>query len=346
VQWAAVIAAAAELGLAPIAGSSVTVGVVGYLLGGGLGPLARSHGFSSDRIRDAELVLASGEIVHANAEENTDLFWALRGGKGGFGVVTELQIELVELPTLYGGSLFYDEEHIEGALRAWVAYTAIADPRVSTSAAIIRFPGLPFIPDPFRGRTVLTVRFAYPGDTAAGEALAAPLRAAAPVYLDLLGEMPAAQIGMIHNDPPDPTVGWTTGCLLDGVDDEWVSTVLRHAGAGKDFPFVATEVRHLGSATATDVAGGSAVSGRASGFTFNLVGAPNPDLFENVLPQAAGALVGALAPWISPVTNVNFTAHFGSRAEFEAAWPAETFAKLVDVRRQFDPDGLFVYGIG
>jgi FAD/FMN-containing dehydrogenase len=344
-EWGAVVAAAAEHGLAPITGSSGTVGTVGFLLGGGLGPLARSHGFGSDRVRDVELVLANGEIVHANANEHPELLWALRGGKGGLGVVTGVVIDLVELPTLYGGSLFFAEDDIEAVVRTWIAYTAQAHDHVTTSIAIVRFPDLPFLPEPLRGRTLLNLRFAYPGDTATGEQLAAPLRAAAPVYIDQLGEMPAAQIDRIHSDPPDPTIGWSKGCLLTGIDDDFATTLLGFAGAGKQFPFVATEVRHIGGATATDVPGGSAVGGRASDYTFNLVGAPNAALFETVIPAAAGALLTLIKPWVSPVTNVNFASNFASRTEFESAWPAEKFTRLAGVRAQYDPTGVFHYGV-
>jgi hypothetical protein len=343
--WNPVIAAAAEHGLAPITGSAGTVGAVGLLLGGGLGPLARSHGFASDYVRSFEVVTASGELVHANAQEHPDLFWALRGGKGGLGVVTEVQVELVDLHTLYGGSLIFDAQNIEPALRVWIDYTEMADPRVSTSVAILRMPDQPFIPEPIRGHTLLSVRFAFPGDASEGEALAAPLRAAAPVYIDALAEMPASAIGTIHNDPPDPTAGWTTGSLLASTGQDFASTLLGFSGYGREFPFVATEIRHLGSAAALDVASGSAVGGRSANYTFNLVGAPNPALFETVLPAAAGALFAAIAPWISSESNVNFAGRFADRKAYEKAWSPAIFARLDEVRGVYDPDGLFVYGV-
>jgi FAD/FMN-containing dehydrogenase len=125
-RWQAVITAANEYGLAPIAGSSTTVGVVGYLLGGGLGPLARSHGFSSDYIVGFSVVTGEGNLVEANAEQNADLFWALRGGHSGLGMVTEVRLRLVELRVLYAGALFFDEPNIEAALRARINATSFA----------------------------------------------------------------------------------------------------------------------------------------------------------------------------------------------------------------------------
>lgn len=107
------IEAVAGHGLTPIAGASTDVGVVGYILGGGLGPLARSHGFSSDYLTGLTVVTGSGESLEASETENADLFWALRGGKVGFGIVTEVRMRLVKLPMLYAGSLFFEEKDID-----------------------------------------------------------------------------------------------------------------------------------------------------------------------------------------------------------------------------------------
>ena len=339
-QWGAAVAAAAEHGLAPITGSSPTVGVVGFLLGGGVGPLARSHGFGSDYVREIELVTAAGQVVVATATENADLFWALRGGKGGFGVVTRVTLALVELEMLYGGSLTFDGPNIEAALRAWIDYTATADPQVSTSIAIVRMPDLPFIPEPMRGRTLLSLRFAYPGDTQRGEELAAPLRAAAPVYIDTVCEMKAAEIARIHGDPTDPTPGWNTGRMFTTIDQEFATALLGQVGLGKQAPFIAVEVRQLGSAAAQDVAAGSAVGGRSPEYTLSLIGAPNPALFEKIVPGAAAALIGELQPWLADETTINFLGHYDA-----SGWPADTLARLAAIRSEVDPNGVFVYAV-
>jgi hypothetical protein len=344
-EWARVVAATAPLGLAPITGSSGTVGAVGFLLGGGLGPLVRSHGFGSDWVRGFQLVTRDGDLVRADSRENTDLFWALRGGKGGFGVVTEVTVELAQLATVYGGSLTFDAPDIDAALRAWATYTETADPRVSTSVAITRVPDLPFVPEIVRGRTLLALRFAYPGDAKIGEKLAAPLRGAAPVYIDALAEISVGQMDSIHSDPPNPSVGWVRARMLSGLDEGLVGTVLDFAGADRAFPFVALEMRHLGPASATDVPGGSAVSGRAAKATLALVGAPNPDLFETVIPQVAEAFWGAVTPWLDAENNVNFAAPFASKGAYESIWPSDVFARLSTIRKQYDPRGTFVYGL-
>ncbi|HSS39551.1 MAG TPA: FAD-binding oxidoreductase, partial [Polyangia bacterium] len=248
-------------------------------------------------------------------------------------------VRLVDLPALYAGSLFFEEAHIETALRSWIAWTAAAPAQVTTSVAVVRFPPADVIPPPLRGRRLLTVRFAYPGDANEGARLAAPLRALAPVYLDMLDALPIADVARIFNDPAGPVTAWASGGLLASVDQDFASVFLRHVGAGTDGPFMAAEVRHLGEAAARDVPGGSAVGGRSALFTFGLVGS-NPALFATTLPEAEARLVAELGPWLSSEVTGNFAAHPGVRRTVTAAVPASVRAKLADLRRRHDPDGL------
>ncbi len=342
-RWAAVVAAASQHGLAPVTGSSTNVGVVGFLLGGGLGPISRSHGFGSDWVRGYRLVTASGEVVVANNDENPELFWALRGGKGGFGVVTQVTIELLDLPTLYGGVIVFDEAHIEQATRAWIDYTASAPADVTTSIFIVNFPPLEFIPEVFRGRRLLMVRFAYPGDSATGAELAAPVRDFAPIYVDAVRELNASELALIHNDPTDPGPGWGLGGLLNDLDQDFATALLTFIGPGTQVPFIGAEVRQIGEATRVDVPEGSAVGGRASGFTLHLLGAPDPALFEIMLPALGAGFLDSIEKWVSPETTINF-ADSADPAAFREAWPEETFARLASIRASIDPDGLFPYG--
>jgi FAD/FMN-containing dehydrogenase len=344
VRWAEVVAAAAPLGLAPVTGSAATVGVVGYLLGGGVGPLARSHGFSSDYLLGATVVTASGDIVDASPDGDADLFWALRGGKGGFGVVTEVRVRLVPLPQLYAGSLVFDSPHAPAVLRGWIDWTATAPADVTTSVAIVRFPDLEFLPPHLRGRFLTNLRFAFPGDAAEGERLAAPLRALAPVETDALGPMDRADVAQIHADPTEPGPAWGWGALLEPLDDEFVEVLTTAFHPTAPIPFLAIELRHLGGATGVDVAGGSAVGGRDGAFAIHVVGAPDPALFAEVLPAAGAGFRQAIERWIAPKTTVNYAAHFESEAEFRSAWPDATFDRLAATRHRVDPDGVFAYG--
>ncbi|TCO50408.1 FAD/FMN-containing dehydrogenase [Kribbella antiqua] len=343
-QWAEVIAAAAEHGLAPITGASDVVGCIGYTLGGGLGPLARTYGFSSDWARGFRIVTAAGEAITASAEENPDLFWALRGGKGGFGIVTSMDFELVELTTLYGGSVFFDTEYVAPALSAWAEWTKTVPETATSSVALLRLPPLEVIPEPLRGKTVLNVRFAFVGDPVEGERLFQPIRDAGPAIIDAVREMPATDIALIHNDPKDPTPAWDRGQLLDDIDADFVAAFLDAAGPGRQVPIVAIEIRHLGGATARDVPEGSAVGGRGGAYSLVLIGVPDPSLFEKVLPDTVDNVLGSLRRWISAETTVNFAGAFTVPGSYEASWPAETFARLAELRATYDPDQLFPYG--
>lgn len=336
-RWAAVVDAAAPHGLAPITGSSPNVGVAGYLAGGGLGPLARSHGYSSDWVRGFTLATAAGEILTVTEDENAELFWALRGGKGGFGVVLDVTVELVPLPSLYAGALVFAEEHIEQVLRGWAAWTGDAPSDVTTSILIAGFPPIEQIPEPFRGRRLLMLRFAYPGDVSRGEELAAPLRALAPVYLDGVRPLPLTDVGLIHNDPSDPGPGWGVGGLLTSVGGGFADAILGVVGPGSRSPFLGVEVRHIGAATRTDVPSGSAVGGRHSNYAFHVLGAPDPSLFEAVLPAAGAAFIASIGEWIAPETNANFA----DAESIVAAWPADVAARLESIRAAVDPTGMF-----
>jgi len=342
VRWREVVAVAAPYGLTPIAGASTSVGAVGFLLGGGLGPLARSHGYASDYVRGFTVVTGTGELLTVDATSNPDLFWALRGGKTRLGVVTQVRVELVELRTLYGGSLLFNAEAIAPVLRGWVDYTASAPAEVTTSVGIMRLPDFPDVPEPLRGHTVIALRFAYAGDAANGQRLAAPLRALAPVLLDFVSEIPATAIETIHNDPDEPGPGWVHGRMLTSIDQNFTDTLLGLVGAEQQVPFVVVEVRHLGEATRRDVEGGSAVGGRDAGFTFTLIGVPDPSLFADVLPRAAQHIVDALSPWMSGITNANFASHRTVDDPPSPAWPPDIAARLDTIRHQFDPDGVFV----
>ena len=342
-DWAKVVAAAAEHGLHPITGAAASVGTIGYTLGGGLGPLARTYGFSSDWARGFRLVTADGAVVSATADENPDLFWALRGGKGGFGVVTSMDFELVPLTTLYGGSMFFDTEHLAPVLTAWLDWTRTAPESVSTSVGILRLPPMDFIPEPLRGKTALNLRYAFVGDPDEGERLLQPLRDLAPRLIDAVGEMQAADIAQIHNDPTDPGPGWVRAVMLGGIDDGFAKTLLEVVGPEQQLPLILVELRHLGGATHRDVPEGSAVGGRTAEYSLSVIGVPDPSLFDTALPPLVDGILARLAPWISTDNNINFAGGLELPGSYESSWPAETFSRLAEIRTTYDPNGLFRY---
>jgi len=342
--WSDVLEAASPFGLAPLAGSSPHVGVIGYLMGGGLGPVARTFGFSADHVRSFRVVTGLGEIVTASAVERPDLFWALRGGKGGLGIVTEVTIDLFPIATLHAGGFYFDGADAPAVLHRFVEWTADLPASVSSSLALLRLPPLPELPEPLRGRFVVHVRVAVVGATTpVASALVAPVAGAAVPLLDVFGEMPYSSLGMIHSDPQDPMPVVEGGHLLRVFDHAAADAILAAAGPRADAPLAAVELRLLGGAIATMPAVPNAVGGRDAAFGLHVVGAPVPDLLDDVVPAAVGGVLTAMRPWSTGGVLANFCGSANDPADLRTAWPDAVRARLRAVREQYDPWSLFPY---
>ena len=354
--WHDVLAIAAPAGLAPVCGSAPAVGVGGYLLGGGIGPIGRTVGFSSDRVRAFELVCADGDLRTATAQEDPDLYWALRGGKGGFGVVTSVTVDLLVLPSIYGGGEYYPAAEIPALLRAYQVLAKSAVPNeLSTSVAVLRMPDIPVLPPPLRGQTVAHLRVGYVGDpadraawAATAEGLLRPLRAVVgKPLLGAIGELPYADIGTIHNDPTMPSAHATAGILLNELDPATIEAILEVAGPGVNTPLAIVEIRHLGGAFAAPGAPRDAVSGREAAFGMWVSGAPmSPGFDPAVMSTTSAAVRGvleAVRPWSAGVVQINFCGAVNTADEASRAWPADITDTLAGIRRRYDPDTLFPY---
>lgn len=353
--WHDVMALTNPAGLAPLAGSAPAVGVGGYLLGGGLGPIGRTVGFSSDHVRAFEIVCADGNLHTATAQQEPDLYWALRGGKGGFGVVTAVTVELLELPSIYGGGEYYRAAEIPALLRAYQALVNSGLPdELSTSVAVLRLPDRPALPPPLRGQTVGHLRVGYVGDradragwAAAAERLLEPLRAAVrPPFLGAVRELPYADIGTIHNDPTRPSAHATAGMLLNELSSATIEAILSVAGPAAATPLAIVEIRHLGGAFAPSAVR-DAVSGREAGFGIWVSGAPMaPGVDRRVISATADAVrgvLGAVAPWSTGGVQINFCGSANTADEASRAWPTGIAVELAGIRRRYDPNGLFQY---
>ncbi len=334
-RWRPVVDAAAPHGLAPITGSAPGVGVVGFLLGGGVGPLSRSLGFGSDWVRSMRIVTGAGELVTASDTENADLFWALRGGKSGFGVVTEVTIELAEIPELYAGSLTFAAEHVDDVLRAWSRWTHDVPDTVTSSAAIMRFPDVEQVPPPMRGATVVSIRVAILEAEAEGEAIVAPLRDAAPAMSDEVGPMALVDVGNIHNDPEDPSPmhAWSQGHSVTALDDETIESFISAFGTQASTPLTAAELRHIGS---TRVAPDTAAGGRDGEYLFSALGI-SPFAQDEVFASAAASFLETIAPQIAAQTPVNFLGETPLDELADLAWTPDDASQLSAVRWRVDP---------
>ncbi|MDT0156905.1 FAD-binding oxidoreductase [Microbacterium sp. ARD32] len=340
-RWRDVIDAAASHGLAALNGSSTDVGVVGYTLGGGLSPLGRAFGFTSDLVRRLRLVDAAGEVHVIDAQHEPETFWALRGGKCEIGVVTELEFELLDLPGFYGGGLFFAGEHIADVLEAFRTWSAGLPDESCASVAILRLPPLPDVPEPLRGVPVAHLRFIHVGDPVRGAELVAPMRACAPLLIDAVGAMPYRDIAAVHRDPEQPMPVWDAGTLLTAFPAEAAEAMLEAAGSGRPSPLTIVELRQLGGALARPV--DSAVGGRDAAFAVTVIGVCPPGAGDAV--EAAGLLLlDALAPWSSGGANINFQGARTAADAIRRAWPAATVTRLLRVKQQWDPDRRFRFG--
>jgi FAD/FMN-containing dehydrogenase len=340
VRWASVIEAAVPHGLAPLSGSSSGVGAVGYTLGGGVGPLARRFGFAADAVRSLEVVTADGAVRHVDESADPELFWALRGGKASFGIVTAMVVDLVPVARMYAGGIFFAGSAAAEVLHAYRRWVRELPEETTTSVAMLRLPPLPDLPEPLRGQFVVHLRFAHTGSTDEGERLLAPMRAAGPVLLDGVAEMPFAAVDAIHQDPKDPMPAWERGAQLLQLPAEAVETLLAVAGPGVELPLVMVELRHLGGALARQPRVPNAVAGRDGAFQLMVLGPMVPGL-EQAVPAAGGSVLDAMAPWATGRSLLNFLGDATTPRQVATAWEPEVFGRLLAVKEAYDPADVF-----
>jgi hypothetical protein len=344
VKWIRLLEAAAEFGLAGLCGSSSDVGVVGYTLGGGMGPLGRKHGFSADHVTAVEIVTADGQLRRICADNEAELFWAVRGGKGNLGIVTALEIELMPVETLVAGGIFFAGADAPALLHAFREWAPTLPEEVSTSIAIMRMPPMEELPPPLRGQTVVHLRYAYAGDDLAlGERLVEPMKAAGAILLGFIGPIRAVEMDSIHMDPVDPMPAWEKGMLLADLTDETVDTLLAAAGPQLDIPLIMVEIRLMGGALGRPAASPNAVAGREGAYSVYIIGPAVPELAQ-VVPAIGRGVLGALTPWKAPVTMINFLGDVTGPEEVAAAYPPGDFERLREVKRSVDPAGVFSFG--
>jgi FAD/FMN-containing dehydrogenase len=338
-KWGEVCGPAAEHGLACLHGSSGTVGVAGYTLGGGLGWLARSRGFACNSVRSMEVVTADGEIRRAGPDSEPDLFWALRGGGGTHAIVTSFEHGLVELAEAYAGSLMWPIERAAEVAQAWRQWAEGLPDELSTTLKLLRFPPLPHIPEPLRGRALVAVTLVHAGDAAAGEELLAPIRALGEPYMDTVAAVPAPALATIAGDPEDPVPALTAGLLLESLDADAVDAYVELAGPDVDVPLIFLELRRLGGALDRSSPDHGALDTAGAGYLLNGVGAMmSPELGEAVGAVLAG-VQERMAPWAARHSLLGFSEH---RDDLRSCYPPSVADRLERVKAEYDPDGLIL----
>jgi FAD/FMN-containing dehydrogenase len=344
VTWERVLEAAAPFGLAGLCGSSSGVGVIGYTLGGGLGSLGRKFGFSADHVLSVEIVTADAHIRTVSSEEDPELFWAIRGGKGNFGVVTSLEIELMPVASLIAGGIFFAGKDAASVLHAYRTWAPTLPEEVTTSIAIMRMPPMDIVPEPLRGRTVVHLRYAYSGvDYAEGERLVEPMKEAGEILLGFIGPLLTTELDAVHMDPTDPLPAWEKGMGLAELPAEAIDTLLAVAGPEVDVPLMMVELRQLGGALSRQPKVPNAVAGRDAAWELFVLGPAVPELAQ-VLPALGRGVLQALAPWKSAGSLLNHLGDVTGPEEVAAAYGPGVADRLRAVKKAVDPEGLFTFG--
>jgi FAD/FMN-containing dehydrogenase len=336
-QWGDVVGPAGEHGLASLSGSSHDVGVVGYSLGGGISFLARRYGLSANRILAAELVTADGELIRADRSQHQDVFWAIRGGGGAFGVITALEIELFDLPTVYAGAAFFPIERASEVLHAWRELTQRVDDRTTSIGRILRVPPFPDIPEPFRGKPFAMVEVIHIGDQRSGDEVVRAIRDLEPA-IDTYGLIPTEALIHLHMDPPGPVPGkGEHHVAMATLPAEAIDAFVAANGAGSGSDILTAEIRHLGGAIARPDASGGAAHIDAEYISFAASMAVTPEMAVKAEHDLA-QLDEALEPFSSARKYLNFTE---TPSDPDAFYEKDTLARLRAVKAQVDPDGLF-----
>jgi len=337
VVWLDVVEAAAQHGLATLAGSSPDVGVTGYTLGGGLSFLGRRYGLAANNVTAAEVVTADGRWVRTDREHEPDLFWALRGGGGSFGVVTALEFRLFPHAEAYAGALWYPIERASEVLHAWGELTRGAVPdELTTIGRLLNFPPIPQIPEPVRGKSFVIVEAYHTGEPAHADELLAPLRALGPVN-DTITTVPVPALSHLHMDPEQPAPGTGDGMMIDQLPAAAIDAFVQAAGPGAAFPLLSVEMRHLGGEFARPRPGNGALACLDAHYMLFAVSmTPVPELVAPVTAQVE-MIKNALAPWGARQMYLNFAETQQPAAPF---WTEQAHQRLRRIKANVDPDDM------
>lgn len=330
--------AADGFGLTPPIGSSGTVGVVGYLSGGGIGPLVSTFGLSSDHVRTLDVVTADGGLHRARAEENPDLYWAMRGGKAAVGVITAVELELLDLRTLYGGTLYFAAFDAADVLRAWARWSARLPGVATTSLALTNMPDDPSLPERLANRFVAAVRFATPVGSEDAEALLAEMRRAAAPIVDTMGTTSYRDLVAAHGGPTEPLPVHQDQRLLTSLGPETVDAILDAAGPRSGSQLTEVELRRLGGVLARQPRHASAFSHRESPYSLGVTAVLSGSEASTV--ASTEQLFAAVGPWTSGATLANFVDTVDP-ARIARSYDAHTVDRMRAVAERYDPRGVF-----
>jgi FAD/FMN-containing dehydrogenase len=311
--------------------------VAGYVLGGGISWLARKYGLAANSVVGIELVNAEGDRIRTSAVENPDLFWALRGGGGSFGIVTAIELELFPVKDLYAGWLIFPMERAEEVLNAWRDWVDTVPDEVTSVGRLLQIPPLPDIPEPLRGRRLVVVEAAMIMDEAQASRLLKPLRKLGP-EMDTFATIPATGLQELHMDPPHPVPGMGDHLLLRDLTRAGIEKVVEVAGAESTSPLLSVEFRHLEGALGRPATGGGATSALDARFAMFAVGMTMDPVMTAAVSAYLPVVKQALARYDSGREYLNFAEH---RTDVRRLWPMDAYYRLRKIKAEHDPHDIF-----
>lgn len=324
-------------GLALSTGDTETVGLAGLTLGGGIGFMVRKYGLAIDNLLRVEIVTPDGRLISASEKQHSDLFWALRGGGGNFGIITEMEFRLSPAGTVYGGALVLPGR--PAVIRRYLDYALAAPDELTTIGEVIKAPPAPFIPEHLWGETVLFVMACYVGDPAEGERIVTPLRELADPIADLLGPMPYPALYELTQEAAQKHGAEVRSGFASEIPDAVIETIVERVSAG-NAPITMVQLRPLGGAMARVAPGDTAFAHRDARFLVLAVAA-----WFDPAEDASGHRQWTRDTWdaIKHIRNgvyVNFLADEGEERVREA-YPSATYERLAQVKRRYDPHNVF-----
>lgn len=325
-------AATGEHGLATGFGDTASVGIGGITLGGGVGFLARKHGLTIDSLVAAELVTADGEVFHVDADSHPDLFWAIRGGGGNFGVVTRLCFRLHEVATVLGGLLILPAT--PSTVASFVAVADAAPEELTTTIDVMLAPPLPFVPEEAHGSPVILAGVCYAGSVADGEQAVAPLRRLAPAVVDAIEPIPYA--GMYFPEEEEKFLAEVHSTFVDSISEDAAAMILERLQSSTAM-MASASLRVLGGAVERVDPDATAYAHRNHRIMANpLAVYVDPDEAEQHRSWVSelGQELGGSGAY------VNFLGDEGP-SRLRDAYPGETWTRLAAVKSEYDPTNLF-----
>jgi FAD/FMN-containing dehydrogenase len=337
--WADFDAATAEHGLASTGGLISTTGVAGLTLGGGIGWLQRAHGLACDNLIGADVVTASGEVLHADDANRPDLMWGLRGGGGNFGIVSSLEFSLHPLNTVLGGLMLFGWDQAGDVLASFRDWTAQLPDEGSMLAAVMTAPPEPFVPEHLVGRPVVAIVGCWCGDLDAGQAALGALRELKPA-VDLFGPIPYPSLqGLLDGGAPKGIRNYFRAGYANDLPDAMIDVLVEH-GSQLPSPMSAIHIHQMGGAVARVGADATAFGHRGAAFTYNLVSTWTEPHEDARHIDANRALAAALEPWSSGGAYINFLGDEGM-ARIRESYGESTYERLTQLKRTYDPENFF-----